>query len=55
MMNDKIIELSENAKEASESRKQYETPVVTVVDHGAEDVIMMSREPGETPFVPMLF
>lgn len=55
MRSDKIIELSETAKAVSEGRKTYETPMVTVVDHGAEDIIMVSREPGETPLVPLLF
>lgn len=55
MMNDKIIELSETAKTVSEGRKKYEKPMVTAIVSDADDIIMMSGEPGETPFVPMLF
>lgn len=55
MINDKIIELSETVEAVSESRKTYETPKVTVNASDMDDVIMISREPGETPFVPTRF
>lgn len=55
MTSDKIIELSETASAVSDGRKKYEKPMVTVIVSDADDIIMMSGEPGETPFVPMLF
>lgn len=52
MHNNQIVKFTGAASAAAAGREEYEAPMAAVIALDAGDIIMDSREPGETPFVP---